>query len=207
MELKGIIEQFIINYGILSIFIIVALEYANAPLPSEIVLPFVGILAFKFDMSLVLVIVVSILGGVFGSVINYYLGYKLGQPMLSFIKKKYPKTRKSIKASYRWLAKYEKTSVMLSRLVPLARTFISIVAGVTKMNVIEFTLYSAVGISVWNVILILVGYFIGDNMDLIGSIMTKYSLLVGAICVIVVVFLFFRNHKKSNEEKFYTENK
>ncbi|WP_092923918.1 DedA family protein [Romboutsia hominis] len=207
MELKLLIEEFIINYGLISIFIIVALEYANAPLPSEIVLPFVGILAFKFDMNIFLVILVSIIGGVFGSVLNYYLGYKLGQPLLSFIKNKYPKTKKSIKASYRWLAKYEKISVMLSRLVPLARTFISIVAGVTRMNVLQFTLYSAIGISVWNIVVILVGYFIGDNMDLIVNIMNKYSLVVGIIGILVIGFYWItlKNRKEKDSDKYINQ--
>jgi membrane protein DedA with SNARE-associated domain len=201
MEISLLIEEFIKNYGIVSIFIIVALEYANAPLPSELVLPLVGILALKFDMSLSLVIIASILGGLFGSIINYYLGYKFGQPLLALIKNRYPKTKKSIKASYRWLAKYEKISVMLSRLVPLARTFISIVAGVTKMNVVEFALYSGVGIAVWNTILIFIGYILGNNMDLISTILKNYSnVLIVILGVGFIGYLIFRykKHKVKN---------
>ncbi len=196
MEISLLIEEFIKNYGVISIFIIVALEYANAPLPSELVLPLVGILALKFNMSLSLVIIASILGGLFGSIINYYLGYKFGQPLLSLIKNKYPKTKKSIKASYRWLSKYEKISVMLSRLVPLARTFISIVAGVTKMNVVEFAIYSGIGIAVWNTILIFIGYILGNNMSLISTILKNYSnVLIVILGVVFVGYLIFR-HKK-----------
>ncbi|MDK2562946.1 DedA family protein [Romboutsia sedimentorum] len=202
MEISLLIEEFIKNYGIVSIFIIVALEYANAPLPSELVLPLVGILALKFDMSLSLVIIASILGGLFGSIINYYLGYKFGQPLLALIKNKYPKTKKSIKASYRWLAKYEKISVMLSRLVPLARTFISIVAGVTKMNVVEFSVYSGIGIAIWNTILIFIGYILGNNMSLISTILKNYSnVLIVILGVVFVGYLIFRhkNHKVKNQ--------
>ena len=196
MEISLLIEEFIKNYGIVSIFIIVALEYANAPLPSELVLPLVGILALKFDMSLSLVIIASILGGLFGSIINYYLGYKFGQPLLALIKNRYPKTKKSIKASYRWLAKYEKISVMLSRLVPLARTFISIVAGVTKMNVVEFSIYSGIGIAVWNTILIFIGYILGNNMGLISTILKNYSnVLIVTIVVGSIGYLIFRHRK------------
>lgn len=196
MEISLLIEEFIKNYGIVSIFIIVALEYANAPLPSELVLPLVGILALKFDMSLSLVIIASILGGLFGSIINYYLGYKFGQPLLALIKNKYPKTKKSIKASYRWLAKYEKISVMLSRLVPLARTFISIVAGVTKMNVVEFAIYSGIGIAIWNTILIFIGYILGNNMSLISTILKNYSNVLIVILGVVFVGYFIIRHKK-----------
>jgi membrane protein DedA with SNARE-associated domain len=74
MELSSLIEEFIRSYGPISIFLIVALEYANVPLPSEVVLPLVGILALEFNMNLFMVILISVLGGVFGSIINYYLG-------------------------------------------------------------------------------------------------------------------------------------
>jgi membrane protein DedA with SNARE-associated domain len=153
-------------------------------------------------MNLILVIIASILGGLFGSIINYYLGYKFGKPLLGLIKNKYPKTKKSIKASYRWLAKYEKISVMLSRLVPLARTFISIVAGVTKMNVFEFALYSSIGIAIWNTILIFIGYILGNNMSLISTILKNYSnVLIVILGVVFVGYLIFRhkNHKVKNQ--------
>ena len=122
MEIGVIIEEFILNYGLISIFIIVALEYANLPLPSEIVLPLAGILSSEYGMNIVLVILVSILGGVTGSLTNYYLGYRFGNPLIYFLKSKYPKTQRAIKESHRFMDKYEKISVMLSRLVPIART-------------------------------------------------------------------------------------
>lgn len=201
MEISDIIEQFIINYGLISIFIVVALEYANAPLPSEIVLPMIGILALEFNMNLLVVILVSIAGGIFGSIINYYLGYKLGEPLLAFIKNKYPKTKKSIKSSYRWLIKYEKISVMLSRLVPIARTFISIVAGVTKMNVITFTIYSTIGISIWNIILITLGYILGENINIVSSILKNYSLVIATLIVTAFTYIVVKKYKKYREIK------
>ena len=204
MELGIVIEEFILNYGIMSIFIIVALEYANLPLPSEIVLPLAGILASKYDMNIVFVIFASVLGGVVGSLTNYYLGYFFGNPLIYKIKNKYPKTKRAIKESYRWMNKYEKISVMLSRLVPLARTFISIVAGVTRMGVWNFILYSSVGISLWNIILILIGFIIGDNMEQISYILGTYSkiiaiLLVMSFIIYLVVKNINRNKKGSNK--------
>lgn len=193
MELSVFLENFIRDYGLISIFVIVALEYANAPLPSEIVLPFAGILSLKFGMNLASVIFISILGGILGSIINYYLGYKLGNPLIDFLKRKYPKTKKSIKASYKWITKYDKISVMISRLVPLARTFISIVAGVIKMNIVVFLLYSTIGIGIWNTILIGMGYILGNNMILIENILSKYSILIGVIVAIIFVYLIKKN--------------
>ena len=206
MELGIIIEEFILNYGIISIFIIVALEYANLPLPSEIVLPLAGILASEYNMNIILVILASIIGGIVGSLTNYYLGYCFGNPLIYKLKKKYPKTKRAIKESYRWMEKYEKISVMLSRLVPIARTFISIVAGVTRMGVWEFILYSSVGISLWNTILILIGFVIGDNMNQISYILGTYSKAIAILLVIsFIIYLVLknknvnRNNKESNK--------
>lgn len=187
MELELLIEKIIINYGIISIFIIVALEYANFPLPSEVVLPFVGIFAYEYNMGFFNVLTVSILGGVLGSLINYYLGFKFGKPLIDLIIDKFPKTRKSVKSSYSWIKKYDKISIMISRLVPLARTFISIVAGVIKMNVIAFTIYSTIGISIWNACLILIGYIVGDNLVQIRTILERYSLFIIVVIMIVCI--------------------
>lgn len=189
MEIKSLIEQFILSYGMISIFLIVALEYANIPLPSEIVLPFVGIMCFEYDMNIIIVIIVTVLGGVFGSILNYYLGYKFGKPLLKKIRDKYPKTRKSINASYKWIYKYEKISVMLSRVVPLARTFISLIAGVAKINIWDFVFFSTIGIAVWNITLISLGYFIGDNLHLIGAILSNYSSLI--LFILILGFIYF----------------
>ena len=97
MNLEILIQNFVLEYGLFSIFLIVALEYANIPLPSEIVLPFAGILSAEYDMNIFLVIFVSILGGIFGSITNYYIGYKFGNPFLFKLKEKFPKTKRAIK--------------------------------------------------------------------------------------------------------------
>lgn len=199
MELGIIIEEFILTYGIISIFIIVALEYANLPLPSEIVLPLAGILASEYNMNIILVILASIIGGIVGSLTNYYLGYCFGNPLIYKLKRKYPKTKRAIKESYRWMEKYENISVMMSRLVPIARTFISIVAGVTRMGVWEFILYSLVGISLWNTILILIGFVIGDNMNKISYILGTYSKVVTIL--LVISFILYLVAKKKNVNK------
>ncbi len=200
MDLGLIIEEFILNYGLISIFIVVALEYANAPLPSEIVLPFAGILALEYNMNLGLIILVSVLGGLFGSLTNYYIGYKLGNPLIYKIKTKYPKTQKAVKESYRWMNKYEKSSVMYSRLVPLARTFISIIAGVTRMKISWFIIYSSIGITIWNTFLIIIGYIVGDNMDKITQILSTYSKGLIILILIGAISFYIYKNKKNNKD-------
>ncbi len=193
MDLKLLIEKFIVNYGLISIFIIVALEYANLPLPSEVVLPLIGIFAFEYDMNFTQVLTVSVLGGLSGSIINYYLGLKLGKPLVDMLETRFPSTKKSIRASYSWIKKYDKSSIMISRLIPVARTFISIIAGVIKMNVIAFIIYSTIGISLWNLILISAGYILGDKLHIIITILKKYSLFVVILIIIILGFYILKN--------------
>lgn len=196
MEFKSLVTEFIINYGLVSIFIVVALEYANLPLPSEVVLPLVGIFAFEYNMNFTQVVIASILGGITGCIINYYLGYKFGKPLIEIIMGKFPKTEKSIISSYSWIKKYAKVSVMISRLVPVARTFISIVAGVIKMNILTFIIYSTIGIGIWNLTLISAGYLLGHKLHVITSILKQYSLLVGILAVIFIVVYIIKNKIK-----------
>ena len=196
MEFRLLVEEFIINYGLISIFIVVALEYANLPLPSELVLPLVGIFAFKYNINFAQVVIISILGGITGCIVNYYLGYKFGKPLIEIIIGKFPKTEKSVMSSYSWIKKYDKISVMISRVVPVARTFISIVAGVIKMDIIAFIIYSTIGIGIWNIALISAGYLLGHKMHIITTILKQYSMLVFIIVIILaLVYIIKKTHK------------
>ena len=157
-------------------------------------------------MNIILVVFASIIGGVIGSLTNYYLGYFLGKPLIYKIKKKYPKTKRCIKESYKWMGKYEKISVMLSRLVPLVRTFISIIAGVTRMGVVEFVFYSSIGISLWNTMLILIGFVIGDNMKQISYILGTYSKVIAILLVIsFILYLVVKNRNKKGSNEIMNE--
>lgn len=189
---KSLIEQ----YGLISIFLIVMLEYANFPLPSEVVLPFIGIMVSKGNIDFGLALTISIIGGIVGSTINYLLGLYFGKPILKYMMKKYPKTRYSIKSSMWWMNKYGKISVMLARVIPVARTIISIPAGINKMNINIFVLYSTIGISLWNTILIFLGYILGDNLSNIAYLIKNYSLIVGIVLVSVIVIIYSKKRKK-----------
>lgn len=98
-----------------------------------------------------------------------------------------------------YLKKYDKLSVMLSRAIPLARTFISIPAGMSKMNITYFILYSSIGITFWNFILIYLGYILGDNIERVMLIMKNYSLLVFAILTLsIIIYYVKRKYDKRN---------
>ncbi|MGL5415854.1 MAG: DedA family protein [Clostridium sp.] len=199
MDIQEMIKTFIINYGMISVFVLVLLEYASVPLPSEIVLPFIGIIGALHGINFFEILIVSLIAGLLGSIITYAIGYIFGEKCLEFITRKFPRTKKAIDASYNWIEKYDKSATFLSRLVPVARTFISIIAGVVKMKPAPFILFSTIGIVIWNSLLIGLGFFLGNNTALIDTILHQYSLVAGGIVVLAIAFLVYKNRKKLKE--------
>lgn len=178
--------------GYIGVITIVGLEYACFPMPSEIVLPFVGFLAASGKMSFIEVLVVSIIAGILGSLICYYIGYFGGKPILDKIGDKVPSSRKSIFAAKATFDRYDKISVMIARVLPLARTYISIPAGIARMNVFKFILFSSIGIIVWNTVLISLGYYLGSNWMMVEQLMERYTIFIAGILVILAAVYFLR---------------
>lgn len=181
--------------GYIGVITIVGLEYACFPMPSEIVLPFVGFLAASGKMSFIEVLVVSIIAGILGSLICYYIGYFGGKPILDKIGDKVPSSRKSIFAAKATFDRYDKISVMIARVLPLARTYISIPAGIARMNVFKFILFSSIGIIVWNTVLISLGYYLGSNWMMVEQLMERYTIFIAGILVILAAVYFLRKRK------------
>lgn len=196
MALEEFIRGFILDYGVISVFILVLLEYASFPMPSEVVLPLMGIIGAVNGIGYFKILIVSVIAGIVGSTINYLLGYYFGDRAISYIERRFPKTRKSINASYNWLNKYNNFAVLISRVIPLARTFISIAAGTVRMKPVPFVLYSSIGITIWNAILITLGFIFGDNTEIIGALLKKYSIIVMIIILIVVIIKVVINKDK-----------
>ncbi|MCR1955547.1 DedA family protein, partial [Clostridioides mangenotii] len=198
MDFNIIIENFVINYGVVSIFILVFLEYANFPIPSEVILPMIGVVGKEYNIDIFLLILLSTVAGLIGSILNYWIGYHFGEKVIKYIIKKFPKTKKSISASNNFMRKYSKLSVLLTRFIPIARTAISLVAGVAKMNLVEFIVFSTLGIFIWNYILITGGTILSDlfKLELIS-----FELILSVILAITIIWLIkklvnnYRNQK------------
>lgn len=198
MDINTLAISFMNQYGLISIFIIIMLEYANFPLPSEVVLPLVGIMISKGNFNFFWVLIISIIAGVTGSITNYLIGLKFGNPLIKYLLSKYPKMKKSIDVSVWLLNKYGRISVMASRIIPVARTFISIPAGINKMNMYSFIWYSSIGIGLWNSILIGLGYMLGDNLSKIGYIVKNYSMLIFILILIMIIICLRKNRYIKN---------
>ncbi|MDO5039548.1 DedA family protein [Clostridium sp.] len=195
-----IIVSLVGNFGYMGVFIAVFLEYACLPLPSEVLLPFVGLLAATGKISLIGAIFVSVLGGILGSLTCYAIGYFGGSLIIESLQRKFPSSRKSISKINHFIIKYQKSSVFLTRLVPLTRTYISLVVGTLKFNIITFILYSLGGIILWNTLLIVIGYFLGENTQLISRILKDYSFIIIALIIIFCIYILYKKFLKKRRK-------
>lgn len=162
MDTSGVVE-YLSNYGMLFMFGVILLEYLNLPgFPAGIILPVAGIWVANSQESLIFALLVSVLAGLIGSWGLYAVGLYGGEFLLKKYTNKYPKQEKYIQKKIEYLRKKGNIGVFISKLIPMARTLISIPAGVIRLNFIEYSIYSALGILVWNGVLMSTGYIFGD---------------------------------------------
>ena len=161
MDIQTVLNYFT-EYGLIFLFVIVFLEYMNLPgLPAGIIMPAAGILIAGQDMNFITALIVSVLAGLLGSYILYFIGYFLGKPVLDKFYQKYKKLRPSINKAISYTEKHGNKGVFIARLIPVARTLISLTVGTVRMNFVSFTLYSILGITIWKSVFIYAGYAFG----------------------------------------------
>ncbi|MDF2878245.1 MAG: associated Golgi protein-like protein [Clostridia bacterium] len=187
--------------GYLGVFAVIGLEYACFPIPSEVVLPFVGLSINHTNLDFLLVFLVSICAGLFGSWLCYLMGYLGGPPVLNWLSSHSKNANKASIMFNDWFNHYGDWAVLFTRIIPLTRTYISIFAGINHMPLGQFMLYSSVGIGLWNLILISLGFYIGDNWVLISQLITTYTHLIVGLVMILILSLILKkallNPKKS----------
>ena len=159
------ILSYLSQYGVIFIFVIVFLEYLNLPgLPAGIIMPLSGVWISRGEMNFPFVLILSVIAGVIGSWVLYFLGFYGGNLLLDKYTTKFPKHKKYIEEKLEYLRGKGHIGVFISRLIPVARTIIAIPAGVLKMNFLKYTLYSACGIFIWNGVFISAGYILGEGI-------------------------------------------
>ena len=158
-----VIMGYFARYGGIAIFVMVLLEYLNLPgFPAGVIMPLSGIWAAKGKISFVSAILITVAAGLLGSLILYWLGYRGGDFFFKKYLNKFPKQRPAIEAKLEWVRERGSMGIFVSKLIPMIRTLISIPAGVSKMNLIKYTVSSTLGILVWNLFFVGAGYFFGD---------------------------------------------
>jgi membrane protein DedA with SNARE-associated domain len=175
----NLILDWISQYGYMGILLLMALESATVPVPSEIVMPFAGFLVWEQGvMTLPGIILAGTIGCTLGSMAAYAVGYYAGRPLILRYGKYVLLSERNLVQAERWFARYGGKATLIARLVPIIRTFISLPAGISKMKLKPFVLYSFVGSLPWTALLAYVGFLLGPNWRDIVSFFRGLDILV-----------------------------
>lgn len=195
--LTGFIIQLIQSSGYLGIFILMVLNSAAIPIPSEVTLPFAGFLADKGDLSLILVILTGVLGDLVGSVIGYSIGFVLEESLLLNLIKKYGKlilvTEHDYKKATEWIKKYGAPVVFVGKMTPGIKSFIAVAAGITEIKFIKFITASILASIVYVSVVSYVGFYLGSQWDTIGAYFRKFEIVI--IVLLIAGVAFYINYK------------
>ncbi len=186
--------------GYLGIFTLMVMESATLPVPSEIVLPLAGYWVYKGQIEFWPAVVVASLGSLVGTSIDFGIGYYLGRQAILRYGRWIRLNEHHLERGETWFTKYGNPAVLLARFVPLVRTVIAFPAGISKMSFGKFLAFSAIGIFVWDAILIYLGEVAGQNRDLIiNSLQSAFVLVELAAAGILLVALFVFSKRKKRE--------
>ena len=194
--LAALIVAVISAGGLLGIALLMAIESACIPLPSEIIMPFSGYLVSNGRFNLVLVATAGALGCNLGSTIAYYAGYRGGRPLIERWGAYILMSHKDLERAERFFARFGSLAVFIARLLPVVRTFIALPAGIARMPQLKFQIYTFLGSWPWCFALAYVGYRLGQAWDSdprLRAIMHRADLFV-VLAFLVAVAWYLRQH-------------
>jgi len=169
------------------VFVLMTLESACIPLPSEVTMPFAGFLASQGVLNFWLVVVAGGVGNLVGSLIAYYVGRALEDTVLRTFIRKHGKwvlmSERDYELAEIWFRRHGEIVVFVSRLLPIIRTFISLPAGVARMNLTRFCIYTIAGSLLWSTLLTYVGVQLGDHWHELSEIWHQFDLAISVILI------------------------
>lgn len=195
-DIVNFLVETIGSLGYFGIFFLMFLESTVFPIPSEVVMIPAGYLAYKGEMNIYIVILLGILGSLGGALFNYFFALKFGRTFLLKYGKYFFVSHESIEKTEKFFKNHGHISTFSGRLIPGLRHYISLPAGLAKMNLFVFCLYTSLGAALWVTILTVLGYYLGDNQELIKEYL-RY-LIVGLLLTLGILgFWYYKKVKNS----------
>jgi membrane protein DedA with SNARE-associated domain len=195
----NVATDFIGSAGLPAVFLLMALESACIPVPSEAIMLFAGFSVSKGDLTLFGIVAAGVLGNLVGSWIAYAAGYYARLDLLDRNRFLHV-SQKHLKWADDWFARYGSATVFFTRMLPIIRTFISLPAGVARMPFWRFTLFTLAGCIPWVLLLALIGRSVGDNWEDWRHHLAVFDYLVLAAIVGGAVYLLIRRRRGGGSE-------
>lgn len=198
-SLASFVISIIAKTGYSGIFFLMTIESACIPLPSEVTMPFAGFLVSRGKLDLWIAALSGGLGNLAGSLVAYYIGFWGQEHVVRQIIKKWGKyvliSEREFDRAQRWFIKYDEPIVFFSRLLPAVRTFISLPAGIAKMPIKKFILYTILGSFIWSFFLTYVGMILGNNWTSLKIYFHKFDIVIVATFIILVGLYIYKKLK------------
>jgi len=189
------VTEVIGSYGVWAVFILMVLESACIPVPSEAIMLFGGFLAGQGKTTLFAVIVAGVAGNVVGSWIAYWVGLKKGRDWALQWHWMHI-TPERLDTSDRWFERYGSWAVLIARMLPIIRTFISFPAGVARMPFWRFTILTVIGCIPWVTLLAWIGLLVGDNWEAVQHKLHYFDYAVALLIVAGIIWMLVRYRRR-----------
>ncbi|MEK7635970.1 MAG: DedA family protein [Patescibacteria group bacterium] len=189
--------------GYFGVFILMALESANIPIPSEVIMPFSGFLAASGVFNFWLVIFIGAFGNLVGSLFSYWLGYLIRHNILHWDNHR---VGAEVERAQKWLNKWGDWAIFISRILPVVRTFISFPLGILKTKSLwRFSVLTFSGSFLWSLFLTYLGFITGKNWQILHVYFRKFDYLILAAIIGGLLWLFWRYfyNQRVNNSNFY----
>ena len=195
------ITDTISSLGYVGIAFLMALENIIPPIPSELIMPLAGFTVTQGEMNFILVIIAGTIGSVIGTMPWYFLGKSWGLKRTMKIADRYGKwltlSGKDVARANDWFNRRGNTAIGFGRLVPGIRTYISLPAGISRMPILPYLIYSTLGSIFWVTFLSGAGYIFGANYELVGKYMKPFSIFVLIAVISTIIFWIIKRKKSS----------
>ncbi len=192
-----LIIDWISTLGYPGIFVLMTIEGIITPIPSELIIPFAGYLAAQGEMSIVLVVVIGTAGAAIGNTVAYFIGYRLGRPLIQRYGRYIFLDERDLGLAERWFAKYGDIGILLGHALPGVRSFISFPAGIGKMRFRNFVLFSTVGAVIWTTVLAVAGYVLLEEWRRFAETTENIDLyVVIAAAAVIIGYLYWNKRRR-----------
>ncbi|PKM82731.1 MAG: hypothetical protein CVU89_04315 [Firmicutes bacterium HGW-Firmicutes-14] len=196
--LEHILKTDIEQYRLLAIFITMSLESACIPIPSEIVMPYAGHLVAKGSLGMFEATLTATAANLTGSWLAYAAGRFGGRSFIDRYGRYIFLSKKHLAMADRWFAQKGEVTVFFSRMLPAVRTFISLPAGIARMDILKFSIYSFLGALPWNLALVYLGYVFTGNWEQLQNYLHEFNIVVFAVIgLLVISYLVWKKFRKT----------